>query len=95
MTGSGTDSCTVTLNAAADSGGFAVSLGQATNSAVAVPATVTVPAGATSASFAATVFLRVSSAQTVTLTASAGGVAETFALQFECICSEPSSPCLC
>jgi hypothetical protein len=87
MTGAGTDSCTVTLNAAADSGGFAVSLAS-NNSAVAVPATVTVPAGATSASFAATVS-SVSSAQTVTLTASAGGVAETFALQLNASVQNP------
>jgi hypothetical protein len=79
MTGAGTDSCTVTLNAAAASGGFAVSL-TSDNSAVAVPATVTVPAGASSASFTATAS-PVNSAQGVTLTASAGGVAETFALE--------------
>ena len=79
MTGAGTDRCTVTLSAAAASGGFAVNLAS-NNSAVAVPASVTVPAGSTTASFTATVSA-VSSAQTVTLTASAGGVAETFALQ--------------
>jgi len=79
MTGAGTDGCTVTLSAAAASGGFAVNLAS-NNSAVAVPASVTVAAGATSSSFTATVS-SVSSAQTVTLTASAGGVAETFALQ--------------
>jgi hypothetical protein len=79
MTGSGTDSCTVTLNAAAASGGFAVSL-SSNNSAVTVPATVTVAAGATSASFSATVS-SVSTAATVSLTASAGSVAKTFTLQ--------------
>ncbi len=79
MTGAGTDNCTVTLNAAAVTGGFTVSLAS-NNPAVTVPASVTVAAGATSASFAATVSA-VSTTQTVTLTASAGGVATTFALQ--------------
>ena len=79
ITGAGTDSCAVTLNAAAPSGGFAVSLAS-NNSAVAVPASVTVAAGAATASFTATVSA-VSAAQTVTLTASAGGLAKTFALQ--------------
>ena len=79
MTTSGTDSCTVTLNAAAASGGFSVSLAS-NNSAVAVPATVTVAPGATTASFLATVS-SVSTAQKVTLTANAGGASESFALQ--------------
>jgi Cep192 domain 4 len=79
ITGAGTVTCTVTLNAAAASGGFAVSL-TSSNSAVTVPASVTVAAGATTASFAATV-ASVSTAQTATLTASAGGVSMTFALQ--------------
>src|SRR5208282_4771160 len=79
MTGAGTDSCTVTLNVAAASGGFAVSLAS-NNTAVTVPASVTVAAGATTGSFTATVSA-VSTAQTVTLTASANSVANTFALQ--------------
>jgi hypothetical protein len=79
ITGAGTDSCAVTLNAAALSGGFAVSVAS-NNSAVAVPASVTVAAGATTANFTATVST-VSAAQTVTLTASANSVAKTFALQ--------------
>jgi hypothetical protein len=79
ITGAGTDSCTVTLNAAAATGGFAVSLGS-NNSNVTVPASVTVAAGATSAGFTATV-TAVSTAATATLTASAGSVSETFALQ--------------
>jgi hypothetical protein len=78
MTGPGTDSCTVTLNAAAATGGFTVSL-TSNSSAVTVPATVIVATGATTASFSATVSA-VSTAQTVTLTASAGSEAETFAL---------------
>ncbi len=79
LTGAGTDSCTVTLNAAAPSGGFAVSLAS-NNSAVTVPASVTVTAGSTTASFTATVS-SVNSSQAVTLTASANSVAKTFALQ--------------
>ena len=50
------------------------------NAAVTVPATVVVPANATSAGFTATV-TSVTTAQSVTLTASAGGVSKTFALQ--------------
>lgn len=79
MTGAGSDSCTITLSAAAASSGFGVSLAS-NNPAVTVPASVTVTAGSTSASFTATVS-SVSSAQAVTLIASADGTAETFALQ--------------
>ncbi len=79
ITGSGTDSCTVTLNAAAASGGFAVGL-SSSNSLVTVPAAVTVAAGATSAIFTANVS-PVSSSESATLTASVGGAAETFTLQ--------------
>jgi hypothetical protein len=79
MTGAGTDACTVTLNAAAPSGGFTVSL-LSGNPAVTVPATLTVPTGATSAGFTATVS-SISSAQTVTLTATATGATQAFALQ--------------
>lgn len=79
ITGSGTDACTVTLSAAAPSGGVAVSL-SSSNTAVTVPPTVTVPAGATSVGFTATV-AAVSSAQSATLTSTANGVNETFGLQ--------------
>ncbi len=79
MTSAGTDTCTVTLNASAVSGTFSVGL-NSSSSAVTVPATVNVPAGANSASFGAIVS-SLSTAQTVTLTASANGVPETFALQ--------------
>ncbi|MGA3101053.1 MAG: choice-of-anchor D domain-containing protein [Terracidiphilus sp.] len=86
FTGAGTDSCTVTLSAAAASlsaaaasGGLIVSLAS-NNTAVTLPASVTVAAGATTASFTATV-TSVSTAQAVTLTASANSVVETFALQ--------------
>lgn len=79
MTGAGTDACTITLNAAAASGGFTISL-SSNNSLVSVPSTVTVAAGATSAGFTATVSPANSTVQ-VTLSASAGGVSERFALQ--------------
>ena len=79
ITGSGTDACTVTLSAAAPSGGLTVNL-SSSSAAVSVPATVTVPANATSAAFTATVS-SVTTAQTVTLTASSGSVSQTFALQ--------------
>ena len=79
VTGAGSDSCTVTLNAAAPSGGFGLSLAS-NNAAVAVPVTLTVPAGLTTANFTATVS-PVNSAQTAMLTASAGGVAEDFPVQ--------------
>jgi hypothetical protein len=79
MTGSGTDSCTVTLSAAAPSGGLIVSL-SSSNAAVTVPGTVTVPANTTSTVFTATV-LPVATAQSATLTASAGSLSETFVLQ--------------
>jgi hypothetical protein len=79
MTSTGTDNCTVTLNATAVSGTFSASL-SSSSSAVTVPATVNVPAGANSASFGAIVS-SLSTAQTVTLTASANGITQTFALQ--------------
>jgi hypothetical protein len=79
ITGSGTDACTVTLNAAAPIGSLVVSL-SSSNTAVTVPATVTVPANATSARFTATA-ASVATAQSATVTATAGSVAQTFALQ--------------
>ncbi len=78
-TGSGTDACTVTLSAAAASGGLTVSL-SSSNAAVAIPATVTVPAYATSAGFTATLSAG-STTQTAIMAASAGGVSKRFALQ--------------
>ena len=79
ITGSGSDSCTVTLTSAAASGGLSVNLASS-STAVTVPATVTVLANATSVGFTASVS-SVTSAQAVTLTASAGGVSKNFALQ--------------
>ena len=79
MTGTGTDTCLLTLSAPAPSGGLSVALASS-NPAVTLPAAVTVPANATSTGFTATV-ASVSSAQAVTLTASEGGVSRSFALQ--------------
>ena len=83
ITGAGTDGCTITLSAAAGSGGLAVSLAS-NNSAVVVPASVTVPAGAASAAFTASI-AAVTTAQTATLTASAGSVSLAFALQLNSV----------
>ena len=79
LTGSVTDACTITLSGAAPSGGLSVSL-SSSSGAVTVPTTVTVPANATSAGFTAAVS-SVGTAQAVTLTASAGAVSKSFALQ--------------
>ena len=78
MTGAGSVTCTPTLSGAASSGGVTGSLSSSSGS-VTVPNSVTVPANATSASFAATV-ASFTTAQSVTLTASAGGISKTFAL---------------
>ncbi len=78
ITGAGTDACTVTLNAAAGSGGQVVSLSSSVT-AVTVPSSVTVAAGATTASFTATVSA-VSTAETATLTASSGGGTQTYTI---------------
>ncbi len=79
MAGSGSDACTVTLAAAAPTGGLSVSLAS-NNTAVSVPANVMVPANAASAGFSATVSA-VSSTQTATLMATGGGASATFPLQ--------------
>jgi hypothetical protein len=79
MNSAGTDTCTLTLTAAAPNGGLSVSL-TSNHAAVTVPSTVTVPADATSIDFAATV-TSVSSAQTVTLQANTSSVSRTYTLQ--------------
>lgn len=79
LTGSGTDLCTVTLNAAAPSEGFSTVL-SSSSTAVTLPTTVTVASGASSAVFTATA-ASVTTAQTATLTAVANGVSKCFALQ--------------
>ena len=70
---------TVTLTAAAPSGGFVVNLSSSNSSVASVPSSVTVPAGATSANFTVSTGV-VSSSTNVTLTASAGSVARTATL---------------
>lgn len=79
MTGAGTDSCVVTLSGPATGSGFVVNL-SSNNSAVTVPASITVPANASNGAFSAAISA-VNTAQTATLTASAGGVSRTFAIQ--------------
>lgn len=78
MSVAGTDACTVTLSAAAPSGGVTVNLAS-NNAAAKIPASVTVPANAASAGFSATV-AAVTSAQSATLTATANSVSKTFVL---------------
>jgi hypothetical protein len=78
LTGTGTDSCTVSLSAAAGAGGLAVKL-SSNNAAVVVPANVSVTAGSAGAAFTASA-AAVSIAQTAKLTATAGNVSETYAL---------------
>jgi hypothetical protein len=92
ITGAGTESCTVTLNGEASSGGLAIGM-TSNDGAVTVPATVTVPAGAASAGFTATV-ASVSTTQTATLTASAGGVSEAFTVQLNVVPGAPVVPVL-
>ncbi|RMH08524.1 MAG: peptidase S8 [Armatimonadetes bacterium] len=70
---------TVTLTAAAPSGGFVVNLSSSNPSVASVPSSVTVPAGATSANFTVST-ATVSSSTSVTITASAGGVSRTTTL---------------
>ena len=78
LSGAGTDSCSLTLNTAAPTGGFVVNL-SSNNAAVALPSTVTVPANDASAGFTATA-TAVSAQQSVLLTASGSGTSETFAI---------------
>jgi hypothetical protein len=79
MTAAGTDACTVSLTAAAPTGGLVVTLASSSAS-VTLPATVTVAAGANSAGFSATV-AAFGTTQTATLSATARGTTKTFALQ--------------
>lgn len=76
--GAGSDACTVTLSAAATGSGVAVSLGS-DNSAVSVPGSVTVPAGSSTVGFTAAVSA-VTTAQSDTLTATAGGVTKNYSI---------------
>jgi len=76
--GAGTDVCTVTISKPAPAGGFRVGL-SSNKAAVTTPPAVMVAANATSAQFTATGSV-VSTAQTVSLTATAGTVTKSFAL---------------
>jgi hypothetical protein len=78
VVGGNSSAGTVTLTAAAPSGGAVVPLSD-NSSATAVPGSVTVPAGATSASFTVTT-TSVTAATTSTISASFGGVTRTAAL---------------
>ncbi|HEY1808539.1 MAG TPA: choice-of-anchor D domain-containing protein [Acidobacteriaceae bacterium] len=78
LSGAASDSCSVTLSAAASYRGATVSL-SSSNAALAVPGSVAVPRGGTAATFTASASA-VTSPQSVTLTASAGGTSATFVL---------------
>ena len=78
LTGPGTSSCSVSLSAAAPSGGLSVAL-SSNNTAVTVPASLSVPAAATSGSFTATAGT-VASTQTVVLSAALNGSSQTASL---------------
>jgi hypothetical protein len=79
ITGAATDSCTVSINAAAATGGFVVNLGS-NNSAVVGPTSVTVPTGSVSIGFTVNIST-ISTSQTALLTASSNGVTQSFSLQ--------------
>jgi subtilisin family serine protease len=79
VVGGNSSTGTVTLTAPAPSGGFVVNLSSSNTNVATVPSTVTVPAGATSANFTVST-QAVSSATSVTVTASAGGVSRTATL---------------
>lgn len=85
VTGGNSSAGTVTLTAAAPSGGTTVSLASS-NPAVSVPTSVTVPGGQTSSSFVAST-TTVSTSTSVTVTASAAGVSRSATLTV----SPPSS----
>ena len=78
VVGGNSSTGTVTLSAAAPSGGAAVSLSE-NSSATTVPASVTVPAGATSASFTITT-TSVTASTSATMSAVFGGVTRTAVL---------------
>lgn len=77
--GAETNACSVTLNAAAPSGGVSIAL-SSNNAAVSVPASVTIQAGASSASFSAAV-AAVGTAQTASITGTSNGSTKIFSIQ--------------
>ncbi len=76
LSSSATASCTVTLNAAAPTGGSSVTLAS-NNASLSVPASVKVAAGATTATFSATAAAAIASNQSATVTATLGGSSQT------------------
>jgi len=79
VTGAEADACSVSLTAAAPSGGVAIAL-SSSNAVVSVPASVTVPAGASSANFSAAISA-VTSSQTASITGTANSLTKSFAIQ--------------
>jgi hypothetical protein len=79
MTGSGAETCDLTLSAAAPTNGLVVTL-VSSNGAVSVPAGVMIPNGANSGGFTANA-AAVTTAQVATLTATANGGSQSFAIQ--------------
>ena len=79
LTGAATDTCMVTLNNAAGSGGVTLTLSSSSR-ALAVPVSVTVPVGEATVVFTATA-TAVTATQTATLRAADSGGYETFAVQ--------------
>lgn len=80
LPGGGTGSATVTLTAAAPSGGAVVSLSSSNTSAATVPANLTVPAGATSTTTSAVTTSAVSSTTTSVISATYNGITRTATL---------------
>lgn len=79
ITGSGADSCKVTLSGAAPAGGLIVALASSSTN-LAVPGSVTVPATSTTANFVANASA-VSSKQTAKLTGTTGSTSRSMSLQ--------------
>jgi hypothetical protein len=79
VTGATSATGTVTLGAPASAGGTIVSLQSSLPTIAQVPGSVVVPQGTTTASFTIPTY-HVTSTQTVTITAKAGGVTETAVL---------------
>ena len=79
ITGSLTDSCTVSLSGSAPNGGVSIGL-SSSSPAVTAPGAITVPAGSTTASFTANV-TAVSTAQAVTISATANTSSKSISLQ--------------
>jgi len=91
VTGGNSSQGTVTLTAAAPSGGAVVALSSGNTNAATVPASVTVPAGATSASFAVTT-RAVTASTAVGITASYNGVARAATLTVNPASAPPPPP---